>query len=229
MIRAIAIDDEPLPLEIITAYCNDMDFITLEKMLSNPADAKAYLKQNSIDLLFLDIQMPSISGLDFYKELVYPPMVIFTTAHSKYALEGFEVNAIDYLLKPYSFERFFTAVTKAKEYLDFSKHKNKKVGEHIFIKADYSIHKVMLQEIIFIEGLADYLKIHLQGNKMLITRMTMKGMSEQLSATDFIRVHRSFIVPFKKIQSVRNKIIQLGNIKIPIGESYASDFFSVFK
>ncbi len=229
MIRAIAIDDEPLPLEIITAYCNDVSFVVLEKIFSNPTDAKTYLKQNSIDLLLLDIQMPSISGLDFYKELVNPPMVIFTTAHSKYALEGFEVNAIDYLLKPYSFERFSAAVTKAKEYFEFSKHRDKQASEHIFIKADYSIHKVILQEILFIEGLADYLKIHLPGNKMLITRMTMKGMLEQLSATDFIRVHRSFIVPLKKIQSVRNKIIQLGNAKIPIGDSYANNFFAVFK
>lgn len=229
MIRAVAIDDEPLPLEIVTAYCNTIEFITLEKIFSNPVTAKTFLDKNSIDLLFLDIQMPSISGMDFYKELVNPPMVIFTTAHSKYALEGFEVNAVDYLLKPYSFERFSVAVTKAKEYLEFNKHKDKQTSEHIFIKADYSVHKVVLKEILFIEGLADYLKIHLPGNKILITRMTMKGMLEQLPPTDFIRVHRSFIVPLKRIQSVRNKIIQLGTTKIPIGDSYANNFFAVFK
>lgn len=228
MIQAIAIDDEPLPLEILEAYCKDTDFIQLDKVFTQTSEAKKYLQKFPVDLLFLDIHMPSISGIDFYKGLEQNTMVIFTTAHSQYALEGFNLSAVDYLLKPYSFERFLLAATKANDYYHFIRHKTSPKENYIFVRSEYNLLKIVLQDVLYIEGLADYLKIHLSGKKTVITRMTMKSILEKLPS-DFVRVHRSFIVPISRIDSVRNKNIQLADMLIPIGSSYLEEFEKVFK
>jgi DNA-binding LytR/AlgR family response regulator len=230
VISAIAIDDEPLPLEIIEAYCAEVDFIKLEKTFTQTTEAKKHLEKYPIDLIFLDINMPSISGIDFYKGLKQDTMVIFTTAHAQYALEGFELSAVDYLLKPYSFERFSVAVNKANDFHQFLQNKQSSVEKHLFIRSEYSLVKVLTSEIVYIEGLADYLKIHLENGKMLLTRLTMKGILSKLSESEFIRVHRSFIIPIQKIESVRNKTVHLkGDRKIPIGLSYEENFLKAFK
>lgn len=229
MISAIAIDDEPLPLEILEGYCSDVSFLKLEKTFTQTAEAKKYLERFPVDLLFLDINMPAISGIDFYKGLNRDTMVIFSTAHAQYAIDGFELSAVDFLLKPYSFERFLTAVTKAKEYYHFLHHQKSNEEKHIFIRSEYSLVKVLIQEILYIEGLADYLKIHLDSGKTLLTRMTMKAITSKLSEKAFIRVHRSFIVPLDRIDSVRSKTIYLdGNKEIPIGVSYEEAFNKAF-
>jgi DNA-binding LytR/AlgR family response regulator len=228
MIKAIAIDDEPLPLEILEGYCQDVDFLKLEKSFTQTGEAKKYLQKFPVDLLFLDIHMPSVSGIDFYKELEQEAMVIFTTAHSQYALEGFNLNAVDYLLKPYSKERFMVAVNKANDFYSFLHGKAPQKSNHIFVRSEYSLLKISLDEIIYIEGLADYLKIHLPKGKPVITRMTMKSIMEKLPP-DFIRVHRSFIVPMSRVEGVRNKIISLSGVQIPIGSSYQEDFDKAFK
>ena len=150
--------------------------------------------------------MPSLTGIDFYKQIEQNTMVIFCTAHSQYAIDGFNLNALDYLLKPFTFERFQQATEKAKEY--FSQRDNQK-SPHLFIRADYSLQKVNLKDIQYIEALDDYLKIYLHQQKTIVARMTMKALLEKLPATDFIRVHRSFIVPIKKVDSIRNKTIYL--------------------
>ncbi len=227
MIRAIAIDDEPLPLEILEGYCREVDFLKLEKFFTQTGEAKKYLQEYPVDLLFLDIHMPSISGIDFYKELEQSTMVIFTTAHSQYALDGFNLNAVDYLLKPYSLERFMVAVNKANDFYTFLHNKTQK-SNHVFIRSEYSLVKIPVDDILYIEGLADYLKIHLPEGKPVITRMTMKSILEKLPA-DFIRVHRSFIIPMNRIESVRNKTISLSGIQIPIGSSYLENFEKSFK
>ena len=230
MITAIAIDDEPLPLEIIEAYCADIDFIKLEKTFTQTDEAKRHLEKYPVDLIFLDINMPSLSGIDFYKGLKQDTMVIFTTAHAQYAVEGFELSAVDYLLKPYSFERFSIAVNKANDFHKFLQDKQSSGEKHLFIRSEYSLVKVLISEILYIEGLADYLKIHLENGKMLLTRMTMKGILSKLSEREFIRVHRSFIIPFQKIESVRNKTIHLKDAReIPIGSSYEEGFLKAFK
>lgn len=229
MIRAIAIDDEPLPLEILESYCESADFLTLEKTFTQTAEARSYLEKYPVDLLFLDIHMPAISGIDFYKGIEQDTMVIFTTAHSQYAVEGFELSAVDYLLKPYSQERFMVAARKAYDFYNYLHQKDSAKSTYIFIRAEYSLLKISIDEILFVEGLADYLKIHLQTGKTIITRMTMKTMLPKLPANDFIRVHRSYIIPFKLIESVRNKTIELGGKSIPIGASYEKDFFKAFK
>jgi DNA-binding LytR/AlgR family response regulator len=228
VIKAIAIDDEPLPLEILEAYCKAVDFIQLEKVFTQTHEAKSYLQKFPVDLLFLDIHMPSVSGIEFYKGLEQNTMVIFTTAHSQYALEGFNLSAVDYLLKPYSLERFITAVNKANDYYHFIHNRVSQRTDYIFVRSEYSLLKISIDDIQYIEGLADYLKIHVMGKKPIITRMTMKSILEKLPV-NFVRVHRSFIIPISKMESVRNKIITIAGVQIPIGASYLDDFENALK
>lgn len=229
MITAIALDDEPLALVIVKQFCSRIDYIDLKKTFTETEEALAYLKENPVDLLFLDIKMPAISGIDFYKMAGQDTMVIFTTAHSEYAIEGFNLNAIDYLLKPFDFNRFKHAVTKAQDFYNYSKDKTDEPKPFLFIRADYSMVKIELKDILFIEGLDNYLKIHLDNAKPITARMSMKTMIEKLPAKDFLRVHRSYIVPLNKIQSVRNKTIQLPNKEIPVGTNYVDIVQQAFK
>jgi DNA-binding LytR/AlgR family response regulator len=229
MITAIAIDDEPPALKIIENFCGQQDTVNLIKTFTKPNEALKYLRKYPVDLLFLDIQMPSLSGLNFYKEIEQVSMVIFTTAFSEYAVEGFNLNAIDYLLKPYTFERFMIAVNKARDFHAFAHQKEKSTQEYLFIRVDYSLVKVKIADILFIEGLDDYLQIYLADQRKIVPRMTMKNILSKLPAEEFIRVHRSFIVPLKRIQQVRNKMILAGGREIPLGSSYEEDFYKVFK
>ncbi|HNB82091.1 MAG TPA: LytTR family DNA-binding domain-containing protein [Chitinophagaceae bacterium] len=229
MIKAIAVDDEPLALEVIESFCSKLSGIELDKTFTQVAEAQRYLRKFPVDLLFLDIQMPYLSGIELYKRVEQEPMVIFTTAFPEYAIEGFNLNAIDYILKPYSFERFSAAVQKAIEYSEYLLRKSDSEVRAIFVKADYSLVKIQLQDIQYIEAFADYLKIYLPNKKFILTRMTMKSVTERLPVHEFIRVHRSFIVPLKHIKSVRNKIIQLPGVEIPIGNSYEEELFRRIK
>jgi DNA-binding LytR/AlgR family response regulator len=229
MITAIAIDDEPLALAVINTFCQKVDFISLAKTFTETGAAFKYLEDNPVDLLFLDINMPAISGIDFYKKVGNNTMAIFTTAHSEYAVECFNLSAIDYLLKPFEFSRFHKAVEKAKEYSDFLSRKDNTSHQHLFLKVDYSIVKVALSEILYIEGLDNYLNIHFDNGKKLLVRMSMKGITEKLPAEEFIRVHRSFIVPFSKVTSVRNKVMHLDKKEIPIGTNYVDSVLGLFK
>lgn len=228
MIKAIAVDDEPPALKVIENFCAKVDSIELVKTFNKPTEALAHLKKFPVDLIFLDIQMPSMTGLEFHKAIEQNTMVIFTTAYSEYAVEGFNLQAIDYLLKPYTLERFQQAVDKAKEFYNYQ-HQKENTQNYLFIRADYSLVKVNIADILYIEGLDDYLKIHLPGKKPVVARMTMKAIIEKLPANEFIRVHRSFIVPLSKIESIRNKTIQLSGQEIPIGTSYEEEFFKLFK
>lgn len=228
MIKAIAVDDEPPALKVIENFCAKVDSVELVKTFNKPTEALAHLKKFPVDLIFLDIQMPSMTGLEFHKAIEQNTMVIFTTAYSEYAVEGFNLQAIDYLLKPYTFERFQQAVEKAKEFYSYQ-YQKENTQSYLFIRADYSLVKVNIAEILYIEGLDDYLKIHLPGKKPVVARMTMKAIIEKLPANEFIRVHRSFIVPVSKIESIRNKVIQLSGVEIPIGTSYEEEFFKLFK
>ncbi len=221
MIRAIAIDDEPLGLKIISHFCENIDFISLEKTFTKQSEAVKYLKNYPVDLLFLDIQMPNKNGIDFYKMLENDPMVIFTTAYSEYAVEGFNVNATDYLLKPFSEERFLIAVQKAKN--EFQFRQNLSVQTHLMIRADYKLHRIEYNEILMIEGLDDYIQIHLSDKSKIVARLSMKGILEKLPEKDFVRVHRSYIIPVKKVKTIVNKNIQIENFIIPIGDTYKEE------
>ena len=229
MIKAIALDDEPPALDVIESFCCLTDYIDLVKTFTRDEEAMKYLSAFPVDLLFLDINMPSISGIDFKKGLDPNTMVIFTTAYSEFAVEGFNLNAIDYLLKPFTPERFLQAAEKVKAQYQFL-HQNALIKpSHISIRVDYSLVKVALADIIFIEGLDDYLKIHLLNQKPIVIRMTMKAMMEKLPQSDFVRVHRSYIVPLAKIKTVRNRLIYINGEEIPIGTSYESKFYEVFR
>lgn len=224
MITAIAIDDEPLALKLINTYCAKTDFINLEKTFTRPTEALKYLRDHKIDLVFVDIQMPTMTGINLVKVLPKSIIVIFTTAFSSYAVESYELNAVDYLLKPIGFSRFEKAVLKAKEFYQYTLKSNHAEDNYIFIRADYSLIKIYLTDILYIEGLADYLKIFISNRKTIVARMTMKDMLEKLPEKGFIRVHRSFIVPSHRILSVRNNTIYLPEKEVPIGKTYIEDF-----
>jgi DNA-binding LytR/AlgR family response regulator len=228
MIRAIAIDDEPPALRIIERFATGMDQLQLLRTFTNPSEALQFLQTEKVDLLFLDIQMPSVSGLDFYKSLPDGPLVIFTTAYSEYAVEGFNLQAVDYLLKPFTKERFEQAIEKGVNALNFRQQSASGGQQFISIRADYSTHRISLSDIRYIEGLDDYLKIHLESNRPIVARLTMKAMAEMLPGSNFMRVHRSFIIPLNRISMVRNKTIYIGETQIPIGGSYEEAFFKAF-
>lgn len=229
MINAIAIDDEPLALKVISSHCEKTEFIQLQKTFTQSTKALKYLKKFPIDLIFVDIRMPAVSGINLVRSLRQNPMVIFTTAFSEYAVTSYELNAIDYLLKPISYQRFQQAVIKANEYYQFIQKKDLGPEKYLFVRADYRLIKIAIDDIEYIESMADYLRIHLGKRKPLVVRMTMKEMLEKLPSDDFIRVHRSYILPFSGIQSVHNNTIYLETAEIPIGRTYLEDFFGRYK
>lgn len=227
MIRAIAIDDEPLGLKIISHFCEEIDFITLERTFTKQNEALKYLKNYPVDLIFLDIQMPNKNGIDFYKMLDNDPIVIFTTAYSEYAVEGFNVNATDYLLKPFSQERFLTAVQKARNELQF--RNSASVQTHLMVRADYKLLRIEYNDILLIEGLDDYIQIHLSNKSKVVTRLSMKNIIEKLPEKEFIRVHRSYIIPIKKVKSIQSKTIDIEEFVIPIGDTYKEEISKYFQ
>ncbi len=230
MIKAIAVDDEPVALKVIEHFCENVDFIKLEKSFTRPVDALKHLNKFPSDLLFLDINMPQLNGIEFYKSLKQNTMVIFTTTSAEHAIEGFNLNAVDYLLKPYTRERFLQAVNKAREFYNYQANSSKSQEDNFFfVRADYSLVKISIPNILYIEALDDYLKIHIQNEKTVVARMTMKGILEKLPSRDFIRVHRSFIVPLSRVKSVRNKMISVENQSIPLGNTYEEEFNKAFK
>lgn len=225
-LRCLIIDDEPSSQLVLKTFISDVGFLKLCGIANNAIEALNLLKMHTdIDLLFLDINMPKISGLTFYKSLQNPPNVIFTTAYSQYAVDGFEVSAIDYLLKPFSFDRFFKAVNKA---LENQNGKETKIQEEpfILIKSSKTLHKVNPNDILFIEALGDYVKIHLQTS-YLLTNNTFTAVLELLPESMFIRTHKSFAINFEKMNSLEGNLITINNHKIPVGQKYKADFLSI--
>lgn len=221
MIKAIALDDEILALKIIENYAEKIENLSLEKIFNKQSDAQKYLNKFPVDLIFLDIEMPARNGLDFYKVISQNTKVIFTTAYSEYAVDAFSVNAVDYLLKPFSFERFKTAVEKIKTSQDADEVR------HLSIRADYKLHKINYEDIQLIEGLDDYIRIHLKDSSKITARSSMKSILEKLSEKEFVRVHRSFIVPVSDIRTIVNKNIHISDFIIPIGETYKEDVMRI--
>jgi DNA-binding LytR/AlgR family response regulator len=229
MITAIAIDDEPLALKVIDSHCKKTEFINLQKTFTHPTEALHHLRKYPVDLLFVDIQMPAMNGINLVKAIQQNTMIIFTTAFSEYAVVSYELNAIDYLLKPINFKRFSQAVNKANEYWHYINKQNHSEDKYIFIRADFSLVKIPMADILYIEGLADYLKIFIKDRQTVVARMTMNEMMQKLPVEDFIRVHRSYILPFKRIESVRSNVITLPKKEIPIGKTYIKDFNSRYR
>ena len=232
-IKALIVDDEPLAQNVIQQYAKKIPDLFIAGTCNDAICANKLLAQTSIDLIFLDINMPKLSGISFLKNLDNPPLVIFTTAYSEYALEGFELNAVDYLKKPFSFERFCKAYFRAEELL-LLKH-SKSVPDNanlqtdfLFIKSDKKTIKVQLSDMYYIEGLGDYIKIHL-GDKKIVTNLSMKKISELLPENQFYRIHKSYIISMHKIESVEGNMVKINNIKLPVGNSYRQDFMQYIR
>ena len=219
MIHCIAIDDEPLALELVNEYCTKISFLRLEKTFTNTDEAKEWLSKNKVDFIFLDIQMPDINGMQFYKNLSVKPPVIFATAYKDFAAEGFNVEAVDYLLKPFEYDRFLKACYKVKEYIEFLSSQEMQLNS-IFVKVNYEIMKINLKDIELVEALDDYIKIYIKPTPVL-TLMTLKSLLEKLPPKEFIRVHRSFIIPLGKIEKFSKTKLWTGGKEIPIGSSYS--------
>jgi DNA-binding LytR/AlgR family response regulator len=222
-IRCIIIDDEPLARKGLKEYINDVDFLQPEAEFSNPLKAAKLLSEGTIQLIFLDIQMPRISGLEFFKTLQHAPPVIFTTAYPQYALDGFELNALDYLVKPISFERFLKAAMKAKEYYEvrarniFDPHTSNKEN-FFFVKADNKLVKIFFDDILYVEALQNYVSIHTRVKKY-ITYLTFKSVEEYLPADQFIKTHKSYIASLSKIDNIDGNDIRIGEYHIPISRT----------
>ena len=238
MINVIIVDDEPLAQDVLETYIEKIPELHLVQKCNNAFEANEALKSHSIDLMFLDIQMPQLTGIDFLKTLNKPPLVIFTTAYSNYAIEGFELNALDYLLKPISMERFLKAVNKAMDQLDLQ-HRDKAPVSHseptektefIFVKADKKLVKVNFEEILYIEGLKDYVIIRTDKGR-IITLQTMKSLEDKLPVSQFKRIHRSYIVNIGKINAIVGNMVEVigKNVAkhLPVGKNYRDELLEI--
>jgi two-component system LytT family response regulator len=228
MIRCIAIDDEPLALKQIADYIRKTPFLELVDKFESALIALPFLHENEIDLMFVDINMPDLNGMEFVKSLNNPPKVIFTTAYSEYAIEGFKVDAIDYLLKPISYTDFLKAAEKARDRFGSKNNETAKVEsdeKFLFIKSEYKIIRINLSEIKYIEGMREYVRIHIENQKAIMALMSMKKMEEFLPVKNFMRVHRSYIVNLDKITTIeRNRIIFDQDVYIPVSDQYKEIF-----
>ena len=227
MIRCIAIDDEPLALKQIAAYIDKTPFLSFCGQFDSALQAISYLQENETDLMFVDINMPDLNGIDFMKSLSNPPRVIFTTAYSEYAIEGFRVDAVDYLLKPISYSDFLKAADKACERIQHTTEKPTTVqhnDEFLFIKSEYKIIRINYKDIKYIEGMREYVRIFIENQQPIMSLMSIKKLVEHLPENDFMRVHRSFVVNLNKITTVERNRIIFGKIYIPVSEQYHEQF-----
>ena len=229
MIKCIAIDDEPLAVKKIAGYIQKIPFLELVAECRSASEAMPIISQNEIQLLFIDINMPDINGMDFVKSLANPPYIVFTTAYSEYAVEGFQVEAVDYLLKPISFANFLKAANKVKNLIELTTNSQKEslstTANHLFVKSEYKLIRIELDDIKYIESQHEYIKIYLINSNAVVTQISMKNIEEQLPSDRFMRVHRSFIVNLARVSVIeRNRIVFDDKIYIPISEQYKEKF-----
>ena len=224
MIRCLAVDDEPLALELLQDNISKVPFLQLVAACDNVMEAMKIMQQETIDLIFLDIQMPGLTGLQFIQTMTVKPMIILITAYEKYALEGFNLNVTDYLVKPVSLDRFVMACNKAQQLFDL-KSNQKNISSvtpgYFFVNVEYSLVKITMADITYIEALKDYIRIYLNSTQRpVVTRMSMKAIEEQLPATNFIRIHKSYIASISYITAIRKSSVFIGTIELPVSDSY---------
>lgn len=228
MISTIAIDDEPLALQLVTGYIEKTPILKLAGRFDNPVEAGEFMAQNKVDLVFVDIQMPDLSGIEFTRLMARGPKVIFTTAFEKYALEGYKLDIVDYLLKPFSYEEFLTAVNKAQNLLNLETRAVANVeanNEFLFLKSDYKIRRINFDDILYVEGLKDYVKVFTRNDPRPVLSLTsLKLLETKLPAAKFMRVHRSFIVNLEKIDTIDRSRIVFGKEYIPVSDQYKDKF-----
>ncbi|HEY4156419.1 MAG TPA: LytTR family DNA-binding domain-containing protein [Puia sp.] len=224
MLNCIAVDDEKYVLDLLVDNIQKVPFLQLKARCRNAMEAAAVLREEEIDLIFLDIQMPGLNGLQFLRSLQHPPMVIFVTAYKDYAFDGFDLNAVDYLLKPVSFERFLKACNKAYDLYKLQQQPPLQKGEapaYFFVYVEYNQVKISIPDILYIEGLKDYVKIFLGSSpKPVITRMSLKELEEKLFSSRFVRIHKSYIVASDKVTAIKRDLICIGPTELPLSETY---------
>lgn len=227
-IKCLAIDDEPLALEQISSYIDKVPFLDKIALCQSPLEAKMYLADNEVDLMFVDINMPDLNGMEFVKSLNIKPQIIFTTAYSEYAFEGFQVDALAYILKPISFDVFLKAANKAKTWFDLHQKQHEIIQttqDSLFVKSEYKLIRIMLADIQYIESANEYIQIHLINSKPVTTLIRLKVIEEQLPKGKFMRVHRSFIVNLDQVKVIdRNRIVFDQKVYIPVGDQYKELF-----
>ncbi|WP_339738209.1 LytTR family DNA-binding domain-containing protein [uncultured Sunxiuqinia sp.] len=227
-LRTIALDDEPLALKLVTDYIQKTPFLELAGTFDNPLDAIEFFSDEAVDLVLLDIQMPDLTGIEFSKTLQNSSKIIFTTAYEHYALEGFKLSAVDYLLKPFNYPEFLTAVQKAKKLIELEQAALPTLeanNQFLFLKSEYKIRRINFNDILYIEGLKDYVKVHLQNDeKPILSINTVKSLEEKLPTDRFMRVHRSFIVNLDKIETIERSRIVFGKTYIPVSDQYKEKF-----
>jgi DNA-binding LytR/AlgR family response regulator len=228
MITTIAIDDEPLALQLVTTYIEKTPGLKLSGKFDNPLDAAEFLSEHTVDLIFVDIQMPDLSGIEFTRLMEKGPKVIFTTAFEKYALEGYKLDIIDYLLKPFSYEEFLVAVQKAQKLIRLEQKVPARVdvnNEFLFLKSDYKIKRINFNDILYIEGLKDYVKVFILNSvKPILSLTSLKLLESKLPESKFMRVHRSFIVNLERIDTIERSRIVFGKEYIPVSDQYKEKF-----
>lgn len=227
-LRTIALDDEPLALRLVTDYIQKTPFLELAGTFDNPLDAIEFFSDEAVDLILLDIQMPDLTGIEFSKTLQNSSKIIFTTAYEHYALEGFKLSAVDYLLKPFNYPEFLTAVQKAKKLIELEQAALPTLeanNQFLFLKSEYKIRRINFNDILYIEGLKDYVKVHLQNDeKPILSINTVKSLEEKLPTDRFMRVHRSFIVNLDKVETIERSRIVFGKTYIPVSDQYKEKF-----
>ena len=221
--KCIIVDDEPLARELITSHLAHFESFELIDSFENALKAYTFLENNDVDLIFLDIEMPLLKGNDFLKKLKNPPKVVFTTAYREYALEGYELNVVDYLLKPITFDRFFVSIEKFKQLQTPKKQEEKVIEKHIFVSSGIKNIKIIFDEILYIESLKDYITIHLENKISYHLKFNISSF-EKLLNQDFVRIHRSFIINVKKLRAYTKNEIEIDSIQIPIGNSYKENW-----
>jgi DNA-binding LytR/AlgR family response regulator len=227
-LKTIAIDDEPLALRLVSDYVSKTPFLELVGSFDNPLDAIDFLSKQSVDLIFVDIQMPDLTGIEFARSLEGAPKIVFTTAYEKYAIEGFKLNAIDYLLKPFSYEEFLKAAGKARKQTELESNVLPSIeanSQFLFLKSEYKIRRINFNDILYIEGLKDYIKVYISGDdKPVMSLNSIKSLEQKLPEDKFMRVHRSFIVNLDKIDTIERSRIIFGKVYIPVSDQYKDKF-----
>lgn len=222
-LKVIVIEDEPLALKKVVGFIEKIDYLSLSKTFDNAIEAISYLKSNAVDLIFLDIQMEEFTGIQFLEAVKIRPKVIITTAYDKYAIKGYELDVADYLLKPFTFERFLQAVERVSNTI--AEPQTPSNNDFIFVKSEYRLEKIKLSEILYVEGMSEYLRV-VTKTKKVMTLLNFKSLEELLPKNNFLRVHKSYVVALDKIESIERNRIKIGNNIIPISESFKEIFYN---
>jgi two-component system, LytTR family, response regulator len=228
VINCLVIDDEPLSLNLLEEYIQKIPYLKLTGSFGDPMQALPFIERRDIDLLFLDIKLPGITGIEFYRSLSFKPEVVFTTAYSEFAIKAYELKAIDYLVKPILFENFLAACNRIKDYLEYKRNPKNHKKDYFFINVAHKLYKIFYNDILYMEGFKDYTKVYLTtSNAPLLILHNLKYFEDGLDKNEFVRIHRSYIVSIRKINTVSRKSVTIGNDSFPVSDNYRERFFSL--